>query len=194
MADGVLKQRDRGSEIVALQGTLNRLGYAGREGRPLETRSGIFGAETEHAVEDFQRRHGLKVDGVVGEDTRNALATATTRPLLSEATHPDHRLYAEIARRLPEGTRPEAIANIALQAKENGIDTPERIARLDTVGRDAFLVGTTPGFRVRVDLDAPTPSMQAMSDHMRQQPQLPAASHSLRQQEQQEVAARVAVV
>src|SRR5690606_38805721 len=84
MADGVLKQGERGPEVVATQEALNRLGYVGRNGQPLETRSGIYGAETRHAVEDFQRGHGLKVDGVIGDDTRTALATAAQRPLLSE--------------------------------------------------------------------------------------------------------------
>lgn len=194
MADGVLKQGERGPEVVATQEALNRLGYVGRNGQPLETRSGIYGAETRHAVEDFQRRHGLKVDGVIGDDTRTALATAAQRPLLSEATHPNHRLYAEIARQLPAGTRPEVAANVTLQAIENGITSTDRLARVDVRGSDVFVMGTTPGDRARVDLGAPTPGMQQMSDHTRQQST--AATEISRTQEQLEVqerAARVAI-
>ncbi len=172
MADGVLRQRDRGPEVVALQETLNRLGYTGRGGRPLETRSGVFGPETHYAVEQFQRRHGLAdVDGIVGRDTGAALRVAATRPLLSEATHPNHLLYAEIARQLPPGTRPEAVANVTLQAMENGITAPDRLSRVDVRGSDVFVMGNVPGERVKVDLQAPTPTLQQMSDHTREQSQ-----------------------
>lgn len=177
MADGVLRQRDRGPEVVALQETLNRLGYTGRDGQPLETRSGVFGPNTHHALEQFQRRHGLAdVDGIVGRDTSAALRVAATRPLLSEATHPNHRLYTEIARQLPPGTRPEVAANVTLQAMENGITAPDRLARVDVRGSDVFVMGTTPGERAKVDLQAPTPTLQQMSDHVREQSQAAARS------------------
>lgn len=169
---GLLRLHDRGPEVVALQEALNRLGYTGRDGRPLETRSGVFGAHTHHAVAQFQRRHGLAdVDGIVGDDTRAALQVAAARPLLSEATHPAHRLYAGIARQLPAGTRPEVAANVALQAMENGITSAQRLARVDVRGDDVFVVGTTPGERAKVDLRAPTPTLQEMSDHVREQVQ-----------------------
>lgn len=179
MSDGVLRQPNRGPEVVALQESLNRLGYTGRDGRPLETRSGIFGPDTHHAVEQFQRRHGLAdVDGIVGRDTSAALRVAATRPLLSEATHPNHRLYAEIARQLPPGTRPEVAANVTLQAVENGITAPDRLARVDVRGSDVFVMGTTPGERAKVDLQAPTPTLQQMSDHVREQSQAAAPSRN----------------
>ena len=38
-------------------------------------------------------------------------------------------------------------------------------------GTDVHLAGTTPGFRLQVDLLAPTPSLQRMSDYMAQQSQ-----------------------
>ena len=172
LADHLLRLHDRGPEVVALQEALNRLGYTGRDGRPLETRSGLFGANTHHAVAQLQRRHGLAdVDGIVGDDTRAALQGAAARPLLSEATHPAHRLYAAIARQLPAGTRPEVAANVALQAMENGITSAQRLARVDVRGDDVFVVGTTPGERAKVDLRAPTPTLQQMSDHVREQVQ-----------------------
>ena len=172
LVDHLLRLHDRGPEVVALQEALNCLGYTGRHGRPLETRSGVFGAHTHHAVAQFQRRHGLAdVDGIVGDDTRAALQVAAARPLLSEATHPAHRLYAGIARQLPAGTRPEVAANVALQAMENGITSAQRLARVDVRGDDVFVVGTTPGERAKVDLRAPTPTLQQMSDHVREQVQ-----------------------
>lgn len=38
---------------------------------------GVFGAQTDHAVREFQRYHHLTVDGVVGAKTRAALAAVT---------------------------------------------------------------------------------------------------------------------
>lgn len=180
---GALRLNDRGPEVVALQESLNRLGYTGRDGKPLETRSGIYGPETRSAVEAMQQAHGIGVDGVVGRDTRGALAAAAERPLLSEATHPNQPLYAQIARQLPAGTRPEVAANITLQAMENGITSTERLSRVDVRDSDVFLTGSTPGDRVKVDLNAPTPGMQQMSDHTRQQSQQPAPPEPARTQD-----------
>lgn len=193
MADGVLRQSDRGPEVTALQETLNRLGYTGRDGQPLETRSGVYGPNTHHAVEEFQRRHGLKdVDGIVGGQTRDALTAAATRPLMSEATHPNHRLYAEIARQLPPGTCPEAAANITLQAMENGVTSIDKLSRVDVRGSEVFVTGTTPGDRVKVDMQAPTPTMQQMSDHTRDQSQEAARTQEQSEQQAREAHTRVA--
>ncbi len=66
----------RGSTVRSLQSTLNASGFdAGKV-------DGKFGAKTNQAVRQFQRAHGLKVDGVVGRDTAKALrggATTTAR-------------------------------------------------------------------------------------------------------------------
>ena len=60
-----------------LQQQLNQLGYRGADGQPLETTSGKFGPQTEHALRAFQEDHGLKVDGEYGNRSRAAMATAT---------------------------------------------------------------------------------------------------------------------
>lgn len=167
----ILKQGFHGPEVQELQTALNALGYRGANGQPLEIRSGMFGRETDHALRDFQRAHGLEVDGKLGPDTRTALARAAQHPLVSEATHPNHTLYTAIGQQLPPGTDPRATANITLQALENGITSPERLAGVAVRGNDVYLMGTTPGFRAQVDLNAPTADLQAMSDHMREQSQ-----------------------
>jgi N-acetylmuramoyl-L-alanine amidase len=52
---------DRGRDVEAIQ-------------RAVDVESdGIFGPVTEHAVRDYQRRHGLSVDGIVGPETWNEL-------------------------------------------------------------------------------------------------------------------------
>lgn len=172
MADGVLKRGESGAEVRAMQVQLNALGYTGADGKPLETRSGIFGPNTQHAVEAYQRAHGLTVDGDVGRNTLGSLRQAATRPLVSESTHPANGLFEAIAARVP-GARPQAIANITLQAMENGVTSVDRLREVTVQGRDVFVRGPLPHERVRVDLDAPVPPMQAMSEHMQRQARPP---------------------
>jgi hypothetical protein len=64
-----LGRGDRGDDVKALQAILVKRGYA----RPPAKASGVFGRETEADVVHFQWKHGLKIDGVVGEGTRTAL-------------------------------------------------------------------------------------------------------------------------
>ena len=168
MADGVLMREDSGPEVRRMQEQLNRLGYTGTDGKPLETRSAIFGPNTHHAVEAYQRAHGLEVDGVVGPKTLGSLRQAETRPLVSENTHPANALYDAIAAKAP-GARPQAVANVTLQAIENGVSSVDRLRQVTVQGSDVFVQGNTPHERVKVDLTAPVPPMQAMSDHMAKQ-------------------------
>ena len=62
----------RGPEVVKIQQTLNNKGYSCGEA------DGIFGQRTYNAVERFQKAAGIKVDGVVGPETRKALQVANT--------------------------------------------------------------------------------------------------------------------
>ena len=64
----LLQQGDTGSDVARLQGILNDLGFSAGP------RDGIFGRRTLSAVEGFQRRHSLHIDGLVGLETRGALA------------------------------------------------------------------------------------------------------------------------
>ncbi|GGH76448.1 cell wall-associated NlpC family hydrolase [Pullulanibacillus pueri] len=67
-----LKYGDRGQAVKDLQSTLNNLGYhAG-------TVDGIFGSTTLNAVKSFQKAQGLQSDGIVGPNTRAALAAPKT--------------------------------------------------------------------------------------------------------------------
>lgn len=62
-----LKKGDNGWDVEVLQRTLNKVGtYRLRV-------DGDFGANTDNAVRDFQKRHHLSADGVVGPDTSKAL-------------------------------------------------------------------------------------------------------------------------
>ena len=66
----VLKRGSRGDEVITLQKKLKQWGYyAGAV-------DGIFGAGTEKAVQYFQQKNGLSVDGIVGTKTAAALGMA----------------------------------------------------------------------------------------------------------------------
>ncbi len=72
----VLRKGSIGSEVRYLQQKLYSKLY------PVGSIDGIFGANTERAVRDFQRENGLVVDGIVGQDTWRAILDETTsRPL-----------------------------------------------------------------------------------------------------------------
>ena len=72
LADGVLKREERGDAVKHLQEALNKAGIRDAQGQPLPT-TGYFGEKTEAAVREYQRTHGLQVDGKAGHDTLNAL-------------------------------------------------------------------------------------------------------------------------
>jgi N-acetylmuramoyl-L-alanine amidase len=62
-----------GDDVLALQERLLQLGY--NAGRP----NGVFGAQTEHALRDFQRDYGLTVDGMCGTETVRAFGRLSPR-------------------------------------------------------------------------------------------------------------------
>ena len=80
------------------------LGYTGIDGKPLMA-DGDFGGHTRHAVDAFQKAHRLDADGKFGKDTLAELGRARDRPLISQATHASHGLYAAIGKQLPAGTQ-----------------------------------------------------------------------------------------
>ncbi len=90
-----------GDDVTALQTRLWDLGYMSKA-------TGHFGAETTAAVQKFQERNGLGVDGTIGEQTRE-------------------QLYSEEAKAnvLAKGEVSEDIKNISLASKELGYLTTD---------------------------------------------------------------------
>lgn len=63
-----LKYGSVGQDVITLQTALNKLGTS-----PQLSADGIFGQQTLLAVQNFQRQHGLAVDGIVGPNTQAAI-------------------------------------------------------------------------------------------------------------------------
>lgn len=88
----VLRRGSRGQEVAELQIRLRELGYFNNPNL------GNFGPITQQAVRQFQSDRGLRPDGIVGQETRQALAlippapktpeVATTPPPQPTATQP----------------------------------------------------------------------------------------------------------
>ena len=66
-AAAVLRQGARGSDVKEVQRRLKQWGYYSG------SVDGIFGTGTRSAVIRFQKKNGLKADGVVGKETYKAL-------------------------------------------------------------------------------------------------------------------------
>jgi hypothetical protein len=64
-----LNHGSRGNEVRGIQRALRTRGYPVSE-------DGIYGHKTKTAIRDFQRSHGLAVDGIVGPETRGALSAS----------------------------------------------------------------------------------------------------------------------
>ena len=96
--DGI-RQSGTLHSVGDIQKALHVLGYRNSNGESLAIDNDL-GPNTIHAIKSFQRAHHLHVDGIVGKHTLAALEDAQRWPLLSEATHPQHRLYAQVEERI----------------------------------------------------------------------------------------------
>lgn len=189
---GTLRKGDRSDEVTKLQEELNRLGVRDASGNRL-SEDGKFGDNTREAVQAFQKQQGLKDDGIVGRETFGKLAATqaqgaetrtATGPQLGDKGHADTPLHNAIRGQLPAAISNEAAANVTLQAKQAGIDSPEKLQSVTVQDGKAFVMGTTPGYRAAVDLSQAPPleqtSAQLLGNNASQQQQV--------QEEQQKVA------
>lgn len=69
----LLRHGERGQDVAALQERLNALGVRDASGRALEA-DGTFGDLTLEAVRTLQRNQGIRVDGIVGPETRGKMS------------------------------------------------------------------------------------------------------------------------
>lgn len=66
-SDVLSKKGSTGNEVIQIQKKLKYWGYYKGDV------DGIYGSKTKAAVEQFQRKNGLKVDGIAGTNTLNAM-------------------------------------------------------------------------------------------------------------------------
>ena len=78
--NAIYKQGSRGTTVKTIQQKLKRWGYY------TGAVDGIFGTKTKEAVKYFQRKNGLKVDGIVGSQTLKALGIYNTDSSNSSST------------------------------------------------------------------------------------------------------------
>ncbi|WP_127168239.1 peptidoglycan-binding protein [Xanthomonas sp. BRIP62415] len=194
--NGTLRHGEQGGDVGKLQQDLNRLGVRDAQGNRL-AEDGRFGDNTREAVIAFQKQHGLQPDGVVGRNTQAALSAqpaqaqaaqtpvaAPKGPSLDDASHPDHALHTAIRSKLPSMISNETAAHVTLQAKQNGIDSADKLQNVTVQDGKAFVMGTTPGFRAAVDLNQPAPTLEQTSAQLL----AGQASQQRAQDEQQRVA------
>ena len=82
----VYQQGSSGSVVKTMQQKLKNWGYY------KGSVDGIFGSKTKEAVKYFQRKNGLKVDGIVGNQTLKALGMSTSSSGSSSGTFSDSDL------------------------------------------------------------------------------------------------------
>ena len=85
-----LKKGNKGEDVEHLQALLERNGY------PVDI-DGIFGSKTQNAVRAYQKRQGLKIDGIVGPNTWTALEASTTPPIIIDFEAAAQTLNVEVA-------------------------------------------------------------------------------------------------
>lgn len=103
-----LQVGDKGKQVGELQTDLTKLGYK-------LTIDEIYGPATEKAIEDFQRKNGLSVDGIAGPKTLSTLA---------KALEPKKEEEKPVANEKPK--QPTQLDKEWDIAKKHGITTGER--------------------------------------------------------------------
>ncbi|WP_280771887.1 peptidoglycan-binding protein [Salipaludibacillus daqingensis] len=71
--DMVLSIGDEGKKVKEVQSVLHDGGYY------LSTIDGVFGPKTKKAIYDYQKKHGLQIDGIVGKETISTLIGTKTK-------------------------------------------------------------------------------------------------------------------
>jgi len=214
LADGVLRQGERGPDVKKLQEQLNALHIKDKDGNALVP-DGNFGKHTKEAVKAFQSAHHLTDDGIVGKDTFAALKKAEApvvtsqpatsartdqTPLLSNPAHPDNKLYQQALagmEKLPAGTfkseqeRQNVAAAVTFEAKVSGMSKIDTVA-LSTNGSGLFAVQgamNDPGHhRIYVDKTKAAAQSIEKSTQQLQQENMPVAAQAQAQESQRKAA------
>lgn len=151
----ILRTGSKGPEVANVQRELAALGYQ-HHGHPLKA-DGDFGPTTRGAVEDFQRKHGLGVDGKVGNDTADALKQATlqqsalTALTLDHPEHPGHPIYQQALAGIGQLDQAQGRATdfrsynlsgaLALAARKEGLERIDQVILSEDASRAIAVQG-----------------------------------------------------
>ncbi len=87
MGDRILANGSTGSDVAELQDYLMTKGVF-----PYHTSTGYYGDITEEAVKDFQKKRNLKVDGIAGPQTNNAVQVLRKGDIGKQVIHIQYQL------------------------------------------------------------------------------------------------------
>lgn len=166
-ADGQLQPGEKGPDVRGLQESLNQLKMTGSNGQPLKP-DGDYGDNTREAVRKFQEANNLPQTGTADRATLDRIGeqvkmepridadarvnppattqptttqpeTTAPRPQMSDAGHPDNRMYTQAVSNLeqlgPNGgfkSREEmerAAASLTADAKLSGLNQIDHVMR-----------------------------------------------------------------
>ena len=86
-AQGAVSWGDQGDDVIKIQQRLRQYGYM------TGAADGVFGQETYNAVVYFQRKNGLRADGVVGPATAAALGISLSDGSRTAASATESEIY-----------------------------------------------------------------------------------------------------
>ncbi|MCW0392237.1 MULTISPECIES: hypothetical protein [Xanthomonas] len=91
---------------------------------------------------------------------------------VTPAEQPADPLYQMLKSRLPAGIADAAVSYAASQARREGMERPEQITAVTLLeGGSAWIEGSTPGYRVKVDLSGTPPLVQERRTDQAPEPQ-----------------------
>ncbi|MEP6898060.1 MAG: XVIPCD domain-containing protein, partial [Rhodanobacter sp.] len=163
-AETTLALGANGAAVHTLQTNLDQLGYTGVDGKRLPS-TGHFGADTQHAVESFQRDHHLvPVDGKMGPHSQAALHAALQAqvlPALDDKRNPNNALYQQALAgvhkidadmgRTSDQQSSNLAAALTAAAKTQGLTRIDAVA-LSEDGSRAFAAQNTVPLKTLVDV------------------------------------------
>ena len=129
-----LKQGSRGDAVTNLQNKLNQLGYQVGV-------DGVFGEETKNAVEELQTAWGYDIDGIVGKGTHGLIDAQVGHGWKADAAGIAHALKSQ-GKTTAKGSVAGADLKRSLKAGQAGGDVSYLQRRLVALGYGIVPTGT----------------------------------------------------